>query len=111
MASKIVTLRVSDEEFTKISRHSARAGLSVSATLRALIFDGLDDKRPDDILKELDSIRSLLTKVPEPNMKPVVDEIQIVKAAIAGLIEQHFLPTTPSDRKQSVRDILTDLKR
>jgi hypothetical protein len=109
MQNKVVTFRLSESEFKLISVHAARAGLSISASVRAILVDQIEDKSAKDILTKLDSILIETTKTKSTKTDPD-SQILVVRLALAGLIENVFLPSAPTDRKMQIKEILTILK-
>ena len=92
METRIVTFRMFSAEFAQISTHAARAGLTISGAVRALVFSSLGDKRPDDILKRLTCIERMLERPAVPAAVLGIEHMVLIKQALASLIEQHFLP-------------------
>lgn len=109
MQNKVVTFRLTDGEFKQISTHAARAGLSISASVRAIVIDQIEDKSAREILRKLDSISQEVTKTKSIKVEPN-SQILAICQALTGLIENVFLPAAPTDRKPQIRDLLTILK-
>jgi hypothetical protein len=109
MQNKVVTFRLSESEFKHISVHAARAGLSISASVRAIVIDQIEDKSAKEILRKLDSILSETTKTKSTKTEPDTQVLGI-RNALVGLIENVFLPSAPTDRKPQIKEILTILK-
>lgn len=110
MQNRVVTFRLSSAEFAQISAHSARAGLSISASVRALVLSSIGDKKSDQILDRLASIQRQIetpSVSPEP---PKNEQIDRIAQALVGLVENHFLPLAAVDRKPQIREILQILK-
>lgn len=109
MQNRVVTFRLSASEFAQISAHSARAGLSISASVRALVIDAIDEKKSDQIIKALSSIEAKLSEKPE--VVEVQKDAQIAKIAqaLASLIDNVFLPAATVDRKVQIKQIAQSL--
>ena len=105
MQNRVVTFRLSASEFAQISAHSARAGLSISASVRALVIDAIDDKKSDQILKSLSLIQAQLNEKPAAIEVPKDVQIAKIAQALAGLIDNVFLPAAPVDRKSQIKQI------
>ena len=109
MQNRIVTFRLTAGEFAQISAHSARAGLSISASVRALVVDAIDDKKSDQILKSLSAIEAKLSEKPAAVEVPKDAQIAKIVQALAGLIDNVFLPAAAVDRKVQIKQIAQSL--
>jgi hypothetical protein len=110
MQNKVVTFRLSEAEFKQISVHAARAGLSISASVRAMVVGQIEDRSSKEILTRLDSISHEMSKSKPIKLEPD-SQITAIRNALVGLVENVFLPAAPTDRKTQIRDLLTILKQ
>lgn len=109
MQNRVVTFRLSAGEFARISAHSARAGLTISASIRALVIDAIDDKKNDQIIKALVSIQSQINEKPASQEVPKDEGIAKIMQALVGLIDNVFLPAAAVDRKSQLKQIVQAL--
>lgn len=109
MQNRVVTFRLSASEFAQISAHSARAGLSISASIRALVIDAIDDKKNDQIIKALVSIQSKINEKSASQEPPKDEGIAKIMQALVGLIDNVFLPAAAVDRKSQLKQIVQAL--
>jgi hypothetical protein len=109
MQNRIVTFRLSEREFSQISSHSARAGMSISASVRALVVDAIADKKTDQVIKSLAAIEAKLNEKPDATDVPQDAQVAKIAKALAGLIDNVFLPAAPVDRKAQIKQIAQTL--
>jgi hypothetical protein len=109
MSNRVISFRLTDDEFRTISVHSARSGQSISASVRALVLSSIEDRSSAEILNKVDAIQAEMSRTKTPEAVQDLNSLAI-RRALASLVENHFLPMAAVDRKPQIRDILAALK-